>query len=110
MRTGVRKLLLTTHLVVSIGWFGAAAGVLALGVAGLTNTTGGSGVYEAIAVVWRFVILPLSLAALLTGVVQAWGTQWGLLRHYWVLAKFFITVSAVLLLLLHTSSLLPALA
>jgi hypothetical protein len=34
----------------------------------------------------------------------------GFLRHYWVLAKFLITVATVLLLLLHSNSLLPALA
>jgi hypothetical protein len=55
------------------------------------------------------VIVPLSLAALATGVIQAFGTQWGLLRHYWVLTKLLLTLAAVILLLLHTGSLLPAL-
>jgi hypothetical protein len=66
--------------------------------------------YEATDVIWSSVIVPLSLAALVTGVIQGLGTQWGLFRHYWVLTKFIITVAAVLLLLLHTNSLLPALA
>lgn len=44
---------------------------------------------------------PFSLAALLTGVVQSVGTAWGLLRHYWVIAKLLITVLATLLLLVH---------
>ena len=110
MKPALRKLLLTTHVVVSIGWLGAAAGVLALGIAGLVSTSDASAMYQATEVVWRSVIIPFSLAALVTGVVQALGTQWGLFRHYWVLAKFLITVGAVLLLLLHTSSLLPALA
>jgi hypothetical protein len=33
------------------------------------------------------VIVPLSLAALLTGVVQSLGTPWGLFRHRWIVAK-----------------------
>ena len=112
MRPALRKLMLTAHVVASVGWLGAAAGVLALGIAGLTTSDAGvaSGVYRATEVIWRSVIVPFSLAALLTGVVQALSTQWGLFRHYWVLTKFAITVFSSLLLLLHTSSLLPALA
>jgi hypothetical protein len=108
----LRKLLLTSHVVVSLGWFGATAAVLALAVAGLVtaDVAVASGAYLGTEVIWRFVIIPLSLGALLTGLVQAFGTQWGLLRHSWVLAKFVITVGAVLLLLLHTNSLLPVLA
>jgi hypothetical protein len=110
MKPTLRKLLFTTHVVVSIGWFGAAAGVLALAIAALASASGGSAMYEATEVIWRSVIIPLSLAALATGIVQALGTEWGLFRHYWVLAKLAITTGAVLLLLLHTNSLLPALA
>ncbi|MGH9971363.1 MAG: hypothetical protein ACREBG_26705, partial [Pyrinomonadaceae bacterium] len=33
---------------------------------------------------------------------QALGTTWGLFRHYWILAKFLITIVATILLLLHT--------
>jgi hypothetical protein len=110
MKTPVRKLLLTTHLVASLGWFGGAAGILALAIAALASTTGAGAMYQATEVLWRSVIMPFSLAALVTGVVQALGTQWGLFRHYWVLTKFVITSGAVLLFLLHTNSLLPALA
>ena len=48
------------------------------------------------------VIVPLSLAALLTGLVQSLGTTWGLFRHYWIVAKLWLTVLATGLLLLHT--------
>jgi hypothetical protein len=112
MGTTLRKLVLTSHVIVSLGWFGAAAAVLALAATGLATADAAvaSGAYLGTEVIWRFVIIPLSLGALLTGLVQAFGTEWGLLRHSWVLAKFVITVGAVLLLLLHTNSLLPALA
>ncbi|MGW0778347.1 hypothetical protein ACWD01_33060 [Streptomyces sp. NPDC002835] len=33
--------------------------------------------------------------------MQSFGTVWGLLRHYWVIAKLLITVVATLLLLVH---------
>jgi len=49
-------------------------------------------------------IVPLSFAALLTGVVQSLATHWGLFRHYWVLMKFLLTIGATALLLMHQFS------
>ncbi|WP_186511274.1 hypothetical protein, partial [Caenimonas sedimenti] len=46
------------------------------------------------------VIMPLSLATLATGLTQALGTAWGLLRHYWVLFKLLLTAVATVVLLL----------
>ena len=46
------------------------------------------------------VIVPLALAALVTGVVSALGTTWGLLRHYWVVTKLVVVVIATVVLLL----------
>jgi hypothetical protein len=48
------------------------------------------------------VIVPLSIATLVTGIVQSLGTQWGLFRHWWVVSKLAIAVFATSLLLLHT--------
>jgi hypothetical protein len=48
-----------------------------------------------------FVIVPSSLAALLTGVLESLGTPWGLFRYYWVSVKFFLTIAAVVILLVH---------
>ncbi len=112
MRPTLRKLALTAHVVFSVGWLGAVAGVLVLGVAGVTSADDRtvSAAYLGTALIWRFVIIPFSLAALLTGLVQALGTQWGLFRHYWVLAKFLMSLGAIILLLVHTGSLLPTLS
>lgn len=46
-----------------------------------------------------WVVLPLALASLLTGILQSLGTPWGLLRHCWVLAKLVLTVFAITALL-----------
>lgn len=112
MSPRVRRLGLTAHVLVSVGWFGAATAVLVLAVAGLTSADAdtASAAHVGTELIWRFAILPFSIAALLTGVVQAVGTPWGLFRHYWVVTKFSIALGAVLLLLLHTHSLLPALS
>ena len=112
MTPRLRKLALTAHVTTSVGWLGAVAGVLALGIAGLTSEDARMvrAAYLGTELIWRFVIIPFGLAALLTGLVQALGTQWGLFRHYWVLAKFLLTLGAFILLLMHTGSLLPALS
>jgi hypothetical protein len=49
----------------------------------------------------RQVIVPLALASLLIGIVQALGTTWGLFRHYWVLVKLLVTTAAIVVLLLQ---------
>jgi hypothetical protein len=43
----------------------------------------------------------LAFASLLTGLVQALGTTWGLFRHYWVLFKLLINVAATIVLLMY---------
>jgi len=52
----------------------------------------------------RFVIVPLIFASLATGLIQSFGTHWGLFQHYWVLAKLLLTVFATVVLLLQVSS------
>ena len=48
-----------------------------------------------------WVIVPLAIAALLTGLVMALGTRWGLFRHYWVLISLGLTLVCTVVLLLH---------
>jgi hypothetical protein len=104
MTPRLRRLALTVHVASSVGWLGAVASFLALAVAGLTSPDAQvvCAAYLATEVTTWLVIVPLSVAALLTGLVQSLGTPWGLFRHYWVLAKLVLTLVATLLLLLHT--------
>lgn len=103
MTPGVRRFALTAHVTSSVGWLGAVAGFLALAVAGLTSPDAQMvrAAYLAMALTGWFVIVPLSLVSLLTGLVQALGTRWGLFRHYWVLMKLLISILATVLLLVH---------
>jgi len=48
-----------------------------------------------------FVLVPLAHASLLSGIALLLGTTWGLLRHYWVVAKLLITVFATVILLIY---------
>jgi putative copper export protein len=100
---GLRKFALTAHVACSVGWLGAVAGFLALAVAGLSSRDPRTvaAVYPAMELVTVCVIVPLSLASLLTGLIQALGTPWGLFRHYWVLSKLLLTSVATVVLLLQ---------
>jgi hypothetical protein len=104
MTPGVRKLALTAHVTSSVGWLGAVGAFLALAIAGLIGRDELTvrSVYLATELMMWVVIVPLAFASLLTGLIVALGTPWGLFRHYWVLVKFMLTILATVLLLLHT--------
>jgi hypothetical protein len=104
MPPALRKLALIVHITASVGWTGAVAAFLALAVAGITseNPEVVRSAYVAMDVVIRSVIVPLSIAALVTGLLQSLGTTWGLFRHYWVLGKLVLTTVSTFLLFSHT--------
>jgi hypothetical protein len=107
MTPRVRRFALTAHVTCSVGWLGAVAVFLALAVAGLTSEDARLVRAAYLTMDWAgwFVLVPLALASLLTGLIQALGTAWGLFRHYWVLAKLLINVVATIVLLLYTQTL-----
>lgn len=97
-----RKLVLTVHLIAAVGWIGALAAYGTLTVAALTSesdTTVRSS-FVAMEIVY-YALVPLAATALVTGLVQGLGTSWGLLRHYWVVAKLVLTGVAITFLLLN---------
>lgn len=100
---GLRRFALTLHLTVSLGWIGAVLTYLGLGVAAVTSSS-----TETIRAAWIamelagwYVIVPLAVAALLTGLVMSLGTPWGLFRHYWVLLSLGLTVLSTVVLVIH---------
>jgi hypothetical protein len=106
MTPRVRKFALTAHVVSSVGWLGAALVFLALAIIGLTGQDAQTvrGAYLVMEPTAWYVLVPLAFASLLTGLVQALGTQWGLFRHYWVLFKLLINVFANVVLLIYMES------
>lgn len=114
MTSNMRKLMLTFHVTTSIGWAGALAVFLAHSLVSLSNQD--PAIVRAACLMmgitaW-FVILPLAATSLVTGLVQALGTAWGLFRHYWVTIKLLLTAfaTAVLLMKLTPISALSAAA
>lgn len=103
MAPGLRKLALAAHLTFTIGWIGTVIAYLALGAAASTSQDPQTlrGAWIAMELIGWYVIVPLALGSLLTGLVMAFGTRWGLLRHHWVLISFGLTVFAAGVLVAH---------
>jgi hypothetical protein len=97
----IRKLVLAVHLTCSVGWLGAVIAYLVLDL-----TVASSGDPRLVRAAWlgmglvvSWTIVPLALAALVTGLVMSLGTKWGLFRHWWVLISLTLTIVATVVLL-----------
>ncbi|MDN4607937.1 DUF2269 domain-containing protein [Sporosarcina highlanderae] len=103
MKPALRKIALTVHITSSVGWLGAVVGFLALVVAALSSQEIKTvqAVWIAMELTGWFAIVPLALISLLSGLVMSLCTQWGLLKHYWVLFKLLLTILAITVLLLN---------
>jgi hypothetical protein len=99
----LRKIVLAVHLAFSVGWIGAAIVYLTLSVAAMTTDDAAtlSAAWIGMDLAGRYAIVPLALASLVTGIVMAVGTKWGLFRHYWVVFSLVLTILATIVLLLH---------
>lgn len=106
MIPGLRKFTLTVHLTVSVGWIGAVIVYLALVIAAMIRQDSQTlrAAWITMQLIGWYVIVPLALASLLTGVIMSLGTPWGLLRHYWVLFSLVLTIFATIVLLQHMQS------
>lgn len=104
MSPRLRKLALAVHLTASVGWIGAVAAylVLDLTVATSDDVAKLRSAWVAMDAIATWTIVPLALTALVTGLLMALGTKWGLFRHYWVLVSFVLTVLAAIVLLSET--------
>ena len=107
MSPSLRKFALTTHVTSTLGWLGAIIGFLALAIAALTSRDVQlvRGLYLAMQLTGWYVLVPLCVASLTTGLIMSLGTSWGLFRHYWVLVKFVITILAAIILFMYTQTL-----
>jgi hypothetical protein len=104
MPPAFRKVALAVHLTASVGWVGAVAAYLALDVTVATSRDPQMlrAAWIAMGLVVSWTIVPMAVASLLTGLVMALGTKWGLIRHWWVLISFLLTVIATIVLLSET--------
>jgi hypothetical protein len=103
MTPWLRKFALAAHLAFSVGWIGAVVAYLALGIGAMTSQDAPTvrAAWIAMELTGWYAIVPLALASLLTGLVMALGTKWGLFQHYWVLFSLVLAILATVVLLLH---------
>ncbi|HWM39595.1 MAG TPA: DUF2269 domain-containing protein [Streptomyces sp.] len=90
-----RRAVLVAHVTVSVGWLGISLCLLALAVAGARDPDAfAEPAYLAMKLFADWLLLPVALASLTTGLVLSLGTAWGLARHRWVYVKFWLTLAA----------------
>lgn len=105
MTQRLRKVGLSLHVALSVGWLGAVLAFLVLALASSSSDFAlARAAYLTMAVVGRGALLPLSVGALVSGVVQSVATRWGLFRHYWVLVKLVLTAFATGALFVHQTT------
>ncbi|MFG3282757.1 DUF2269 domain-containing protein [Streptomyces sp. NPDC048111] len=94
LRRTARRGWLVAHVAVSVSWLGLTFGLLALGITACTtdSPTMTGAAYSAMKVFGDWLVLPIALTTLVSGVVLSLGTPWGLARHRWVWIKFWLTL------------------
>jgi hypothetical protein len=89
-----------------VGWLGAVLGFLALAVAAITGSEVELVRAAYLGMEWTlsYAIVPLGVASLVVGVIQALISPWGLLRYWWVVVKLLLTGGSTLVLLQYTQT------
>ncbi|WHT18288.1 hypothetical protein N8J89_35110 [Crossiella sp. CA-258035] len=83
------------HLGSGVGWFGVALCQLVLNV--ISRVTADAGLRQAAHKIGHtldiWLLIPLVLLALVSGVVLAWRSNWGVFRHWWIVVKLVATLA-----------------
>jgi hypothetical protein len=96
LRGRARKVALTVHVLASVGWFGVAV-VLAFCVLVAGNTadrTLALALYRTMQTA-PWLSIPVGVAAVASGATLGLGTTFGLIRHWWVVAKIAIATAVI---------------
>jgi len=94
----LRLTLLTAHIMMSVGLLGDSAGFLAVAIRAATSPDRES-MMPLVATLKMFSLvfgIPLSIGAIVSGVLLGLGTRWGVFRYPWVTAKLLLIVSVML--------------
>ena len=91
MAKRARTLLVWLHVVTSVGWLSQAVALLALLLYGMK--TSDTSAFRMARVLDHQVLAIMANTSAFTGMALSATTPWGYFRHWWVLAKFVITIS-----------------
>ncbi|MET7728608.1 DUF2269 domain-containing protein [Streptomyces mirabilis] len=88
--------MVVVHVVASVSWLALMLCLLTLATTALTTNDADTvrTAYRAMGMLGDVLIIPLSLITLVSGVVLALGTPWGLFQFYWVSTKLWLTLAA----------------
>ena len=92
-----RNVVLTIHVVVSVGLLGDSAGFLAVAIRRAMSDDPAfvDASHDLLGMFALFFGIPLSFLALLTGIALGLGTPWGVFRHSWVVIKLVLIVTVI---------------
>lgn len=94
-----RRLLRLLHFLFIGGWIGGTAAMTFLSVLGAstTNVEVKRATYLVMSRLDAAFIVPLVLGSIISGVLLATRTQWGLFRHRWIASKLALSMAMVVL-------------
>jgi hypothetical protein len=92
-----RNVVLTVHIVVSVGLLGDSAGFLAVAIRRALSDDPAfvDATLDLLGTFALFFGIPLSFLSLLSGIALGLGTRWGVFRYPWVVAKLVLIVTVI---------------
>ncbi|MBE1535941.1 DUF2269 family protein [Actinomadura algeriensis] len=96
-RPRVRKTLLLVHVVASVALVGSVWGLVLLNLTATLTTDAAlvEPAYRLMTVLAFGGGIPLSFISLASGIALGIGSKWGVLRHWWVLAKLLLLIATI---------------
>src|SRR5262245_5648703 len=94
----LRQTILTAHIMMAVGLLGDSAGFLAVAIRA-AHAPDREAMVPLVATLQMFSLvfgIPLSIGAIVSGVLLGLGTKWGVFRYPWVTAKLALIVSVML--------------
>lgn len=94
LKRPARRTLLVVHVAASAGWLGLTLGLLALALTAVGTESAPmiEAACRSMKVFTDWLVIPVGLLTLLSGLLLSLGTKWGLARHRWVYTKFWLTL------------------
>jgi hypothetical protein len=89
--------LVSAHVASGAIWLGTGLCLVIMGVKNVHAPNGDAlyAINEIAKFLDDFVIVPTATLSLVTGFFLSWFTNWGFVKHYWVMTKWFLTISAI---------------
>ncbi|MFI1394518.1 DUF2269 domain-containing protein [Streptomyces sp. NPDC020681] len=97
LKRPARRAILVVHVSAAAGWLGLTLGLLALALTAATTDSGPmiEAAVRSMKIFTDWLVIPIAVLTLVSGLVLSLGTKWGLARHRWVYTKFWLTLITI---------------